>query len=458
MNLYNEVEMDRPILHHFPEKGLLNDPNGLIEWNGEYHVFYQLNPYDTTHKNKCWGHSTSTDLLHWKRCSYALEPNSWFDKDGCYSGSAIVYKEKMYLYYTGNVLDEFGKRESYQCLATSSDGETFEKHGPVIKEISGYTAHVRDPKVWQESENEWKMILGAQRLNKTGCTLIFRSINLFDWEFLGELETGIKNFGYMWECPDLISNKKNSLLIFSPQGLDAKELEFQNIHQSGYLIGEYHSDIIFDSKTTFSELDRGFEFYAPQTFIDKNDRVIMYAWLGVMEADVERNLPSVKEGWAHILSLPRELKVIDDKLYQYPVSELKKLRGIKRNLDYSQNTPIDLGSVANEIKFELLSEEKDLEIDFYGDIRLKWDSNSRLLSISRTNWFSQVRETRSVKLINSLQEFTCYFDNSSLELFVNKGEEVFSMRMYHENIVPKIQIIEGHTSIKRVVNYSLEYK
>ena len=115
--------------HITPAKGLLNDPNGLIQFNGVYHVFYQWNQNGTTHTTKSWGHVTSDDMIRWVDQPVALEPNEWFDKDGCYSGSAISFKDELYLFYTGNVRNEKNERESYQCLAVSKDGIYFEKKG-----------------------------------------------------------------------------------------------------------------------------------------------------------------------------------------------------------------------------------------------------------------------------------------------------------------------------------------
>ena len=117
--------------HISPKKGLLNDPNGLIFYKEEYHVFYQYNPTSCEHKNKHWAHLKSKNLIDWEELPIALSPTDWFDKDGCYSGSSIEKDGKLYLIYTGNVKNN-GIRESYQCLAVSEDGINFKKLGPVI--------------------------------------------------------------------------------------------------------------------------------------------------------------------------------------------------------------------------------------------------------------------------------------------------------------------------------------
>ena len=146
--------------HIEAEKGLVNDPNGLIFWKGEYHVFFQLNPKSCEHIFKNWGHIKTRDLVNWEKLPIALSPTDWFDKDGCYSGSAIEKDGKLYLMYTGNVKNN-GTRESYQCLAVSEDGINFKKLGPVIHNDDipkGYTRHFRDPKLFKKNGKFYMVI------------------------------------------------------------------------------------------------------------------------------------------------------------------------------------------------------------------------------------------------------------------------------------------------------------
>ena len=217
--------------HVLPPYGLLNDPNGLVYFKGLTHVFFQWNLKDLNHNYKAWGHAVTKDLVHYEYLEPALVPDQYYDKNGCYSGSAIVHKEELYLFYTGNVKDEDGNRTSYQCLALSKDGINFEKKGPLIKEIPGYTSHVRDPKVFKE-DNNFYMILGAQREDLLGDTILFKSKDLYNWEFIGSLLDEHLMLGYMWECPDLIKFENKNAFIFSPQGLKAKGERFKNKHQT----------------------------------------------------------------------------------------------------------------------------------------------------------------------------------------------------------------------------------
>ena len=168
--------------------GLINDPNGFSQFNGEYHMFYQWNPLSTEHKNKTWAHSKSHDLLHWERCETALRPDTWYSKNGVYSGSGIVIDGKLYLFYTGNVKDAEGNRESYQCIAVSEDGEHFDRWEPsIVNQPDGYTRHIRDPKIW-EKDGKYYAVLGIQSEKLEGKVVLYSSENIKDWKFFWKIE------------------------------------------------------------------------------------------------------------------------------------------------------------------------------------------------------------------------------------------------------------------------------
>ena len=162
----------RPKYHISPEQGFLNDPNGLAQFRGKYHVFYQWLPDVVPQGSKQWRHCISNDLVHWTDEGSALQPDEWYEKNGCYSGSGITTEDKYFLFYTGNVRDAEGGRETYQCVAVSDDGKSFQKEGPVIYLPDGYTAHFRDPKVWKKN-NSWWMVVGAQTKELKGNVAIF---------------------------------------------------------------------------------------------------------------------------------------------------------------------------------------------------------------------------------------------------------------------------------------------
>ena len=140
--------MNKPIYHITPEKGWMNDPNGLVEYNGVYHVFYQADPEHLINENIGWGHKISSDLLHWEECQPALLPDQSYDRDGCFTGSAVIKDDKMYLLYTGHVNQESGYIET-QNLAVSKDGIHFEvdEHPAIFPLAEEESWGMEDPRI-----------------------------------------------------------------------------------------------------------------------------------------------------------------------------------------------------------------------------------------------------------------------------------------------------------------------
>ncbi|PSL44532.1 beta-fructofuranosidase [Salsuginibacillus halophilus] len=420
----------RQHFHIQPPVGLLNDPNGLIEFQGEYHVFYQWNPFETAHGAKFWAHMTSTDLVHWQWHEPALVPSEWYEKNGCYSGSAVVVGDELWLYYTGNVKGENNERFTYQCLAVSADGRTFHKEGPVLNLPDGYTPHFRDPKVWLEDETFY-MVIGAQNEQETGRAPVFTSTDGRSFEQLGEVsESGTESlgaFGYMWECPDLFSLNDTDVLLFSPQGLEADGTKYQNVFQAGYVAGTWDQTTGRLHHGAFHELDEGFEFYAPQTFTDRYGRRLMFGWMGVPE-QYEKSQPTVTNGWVHCLTLPRVLTYSGGRIYQQPAEELKKLRQDQQHfVTTGEGLEIHAGS-AYEFEFEPKQDSR-WSLMFGDGALLEWDPVKRRLICTRTNWETGEEEKR-VAEISTMEKLQGFVDASSIELFINNGEKVMTARIF----------------------------
>ncbi|MFT9486550.1 MAG: glycoside hydrolase family 32 protein [Tepidibacillus sp.] len=426
--------------HLSPPFGLMNDPNGLIYFHGRFHVFYQWNPFETNHGIKFWGHFSSTDLLHWEEQPPALVPSEWYDKNGCYSGSAIEHNDKMYLFYTGNVKNQNGERESYQCLAVSEDGIHFEKKGPILNVPKGYTPHFRDPKVWRQN-GCWYMVIGGQSNSLNGKAVLFSSTDLYHWKMLGPIAgsnwNGLGEFGYMWECPDLFQSQGKDILVFSPQGLEPQGLNYKNLYQSGYFVGHWLPDTNHYEHGEFTELDRGFDFYAPQTFVDHHNRRIMIAWMG-MGDDNERYHPTIEKGWIHALTIPREIKVIGDHLYQMPIKELEKLRSgqpiiINLVLNNENDEYFMMIHPQSEITINVHSLTNGrLEIMIRNNIKLCYDKNKNLFIMERKKFDGSGLESRQC-MVNQLRKLHMYLDSSSIEIFINDGEEVFTARFFADS-------------------------
>ncbi|WP_077705795.1 glycoside hydrolase family 32 protein [Virgibacillus dokdonensis] len=434
------IARDRYRLHYhlMPSVGLLNDPNGFVFFKGKYHIFYQWNPFAVEHGVKCWGHSISKDLIHWQEVPVALLPDQWYDQNGCYSGSAVVYQNRLYVFYTGNVRDNEGNRQSYQCLAISNDGIHFEKKGPIIQVPDGYTAHFRDPKVFYMNESWW-MVLGAQTEAKNGEVVLCRSADLWNWTFAGTLtgngHQGLDHFGYMWECPDLFRLGNKDILLVCPQGIPAQGFQYQNIYQSGYFAGEIEKKTMSFEHDAFVELDRGFDFYAPQTMQDQEGRRILIGWMGNAE-EGSSQLPTANNGWVHALTVPRQLDWKNGTLLQYPVEEFQQLLENEVRFNEVVLNAQQLLSLCVDKAFAVYLTVEDmkqscLNIQIAGS-QIIYDSLLKVFTFKRKSFTSyQTMESRHCKL-DTLSDILILKDTSSIEIFLNQGEEVFTSRVFDD--------------------------
>ena len=302
----------RPKYHINPLQGWINDPNGVIKFKGQYHVFYQYHPYGLEWGPMHWGHVVSDDLLHWKHLPIALTPGDKFDLDGCFSGSAVIYNDRLYIIYTGFINNEDPEKIiQQQCLAYSDDGVNFTKVGLIIgkdnlpKEFA--PNDFRDPMVYQEND-EFIMLVAAKRVGGKGNILKYKSKDLIQWKYV-DFILRKDSLGAMIECPDYI--KELNLLLYSEQYHPTQGYEHHNTHSCLYRIGEFENGK-FIKNTRIGTIDYGFDFYAPQVFL-KDD--ILIAWMNMWD----RSNPSQKYNFAGSLTIPRKIEVRNNELYQTPV-------------------------------------------------------------------------------------------------------------------------------------------
>ena len=306
------IKTKEPVFHITGERGWINDPNGLIYYNGQYHAFYQHYPDDIKWGPMHWGHVVSDDLTNWKYLPIALTPGDDCDKNGCFSGSAIVHDGKLWLMYTGFIENRGGDSiRQVQCLAESSDGVSFKKHGIVIGEEllpEGYApCDFRDPKVWYHNDSFW-CIAAARRVEGRGRVLLYKSKDLFKWEYVNDL-FGKDSLGTMIECPDY--NEALGYMMFCEQFQPNEGKEHLNIHTCRFAVGKIDYSTGRFVEDSRGIVDYGFDMYAPQTFAGKP---VFMGWLNMWD----RNVPSAKYGFAGMLTLPRVVSIKDGRLYQQP--------------------------------------------------------------------------------------------------------------------------------------------
>lgn len=433
--------------------GWINDPNGLCEFNGEYHCYYQYSPLSPMGGEKFWGHAISKDLVNWEDKGVALYPDIKEDKDGVYSGSAFVKDDIIYFFYTGNVKHPGNHdyiltgREQNVILVTSKDGINFSEKKVLLRNEDfpeNMSLHVRDPKVWEEN-GIYYMVIGARTKDDKGCILLYKSNDLYNWEFVSIPAGQLDNMGYMWECPDTFKLGDKDILLFSPQGMKAEGYKYNNVYQCGYVVGEFINDKNELKHGKFVEIDRGFDFYAPQTFKDSKGRRIVIGWMGVPDA-VEHKNPTIDNFWQHQLTIPRELVLKNDKIYQIPVVELETLRkgdSIKNKVSLNENPVLNIfESNTFELKIDF-EESTEFEVEFRENCKFSFNNKIFKLEIGKAGYG---RDMRGVE-IDTLKSLRIFSDNSSLEIFLNDGEEVFSTRIYNDDIDTNLKLRGNGTAI-----------
>lgn len=415
----------RLTFHIQPPTGWLNDPNGLCKYGEDYHVFFQYGPFDCTGGVKHWGHCKSRDLVHWEYLPILLCPDQPYDIHGVYSGSAYIEDGKMYLYYTGNVKHEGDHdyirtgRGHNTCLAISEDGESMASKQCLMENKdypAGLTCHVRDPKVWK-MDGKYYMVQGARTLEDRGEVLIFQSEDKMHWTHCNTITTP-EIFGYMWECPDLFEIDGQWFLCVSPQGVAQTDDRFQNVYACGYfpLYGDFRGDCTLGE---FQTLDKGFDFYAPQSFLDGTRR-IQFGWMGM--PDAEYTNPTTAYGWQHCMTVPCVLTAKDGKILRNPVSELNALHGTVRHLSVAPGVSESVKTF--DLQYQTAGQPFDLTI--HDSVRLNWQDGVLILSVpqggaGRTTRVAHCAAPMSLRILA---------DTSSVEVFVDGGATCMSTRCY----------------------------
>lgn len=442
----------REKFHIQPVTGLMNDPNGFCFFDGKWHLFYQWFPFGPVHGLKHWYHVESEDLMTWENKGLAMKPDLLYDNMGCFSGSALIEDGTLYLAYTGNNKDVFGKRHPYQVLAWLNEKGEYEKlDHPLIGQLEDYTEHVRDPKLFKHN-GRYYILLGAQDKEEHGKFLIFSSDELKQgWKMEGELKVrGYDHFGYMVECPDLEKVGDDWVLLFSPQGLEAEGELYNCKDNNVYFIGKMDfENLEFVPEGPYRELDRGFDFYAAQCAMQEEypDTAVLVGWVG---CGGYKYPATDEEGWAGLQTLPRELTVENGRLLQKPARSLAGLRGKK--LFEARN-----GSIVSDTMHGLMPrtaimrlddpENESIQLNLFARSRkngfaISYDKFRRKLVFDKGDLIHQCNEefgtSRTITLENGLKSLEIYLDRSIVEIFVNDGEYVVTARIFptsEENLI-----------------------
>ncbi|GAA0332821.1 sucrose-6-phosphate hydrolase [Oceanobacillus oncorhynchi subsp. oncorhynchi] len=429
--------------HIQPKTGLLNDPNGFSFYNGKWHLFYQAYPFGPVHGVKSWYHMVSDNLVDWEQHDYALLPDSPYDSHGVYSGSAMTVEDKLFLMYTGNVRNEEWERHSYQLGAWMNAEMEVEKiTKPLIDSPpAGYTHEFRDPQVFRYQDH-YLMIIGAQTENEKGAVLAYQSSNLADWELLGELDYTTEEMGFMVECPNFVLVDGQPVLLFCPQGLDKNISSYQNIYPNMYVIGSSlnKETVSIENTSDLVNLDEGFDVYATQAFHAPDGRVLSVGWVGLPEIDY----PTFEEGWAHCLSIVKELSIKENHLYQKPVAEMQELRQHHEVLQGSAQESDTLLSSPDSNVYELkleLNAGTSGSLYLFADkqneegLKISFDAKRDTISMDRSKAgipFGESYGSTRTAALKRQDKLTLHIfaDRSVCEVFVNDGYRVITSRVF----------------------------
>ena len=427
----------RPHFHIAPPTGLMNDPNGLIFDGEKYHLFYQWFPFDAIHGMKHWKHLITKDFQHYQSAD-DLIPCELFESHGCYSGGALKVGDKLAMFYTGNTRrSSDNQRVPYQNLAIFDlNGKLLSKRPLIENAPEGYTEHVRDPKPYLTKDGKIRFICGAQRENLTGTAIIFEMDNLEGTpRLLGELSLpAFDNTNvFMWECPDLLKLDDKDVFIWSPQGKVREAHQFQNNYHATYAVGKL-TDLTFEAEY-ISELDQGFDFYAPQTFagLDNQTHAVLFGWIGLPDL----TYPTDKFKWHSALTLPRELHLEGSKIYQRPIDKIYKNLTALSALHINEKA--DIANLDRAyLKFEANNQAFGL-IFFQNEkgqsLRLSYENGLICLDRSQSEQTELMEkfDTKRFCEIENLQAVEIFFDRSIIEIFLNHGEKVMTSRFFIEN-------------------------
>lgn len=440
-------ESFRPVYHHTPAYGWMNDPNGMFYKDGVYHLYFQYNPYGSVWGNMHWGHSTSTDLMHWKFEGRAIVPDAW---GAIFSGSCVVDhentagfgKEAVVAFYTSAKSTPWGDIQMQSMAYSLDNGKTFTKYegNPIL---TSSEKDFRDPKVfWYAPGKHWVMILAVGQHME-----IYSSVNLKEWKKESEFGAMQGAHGGVWECPDLVeipvegTREKKWVLICNlnpggPFGGSAAQ----------YFIGSFDGKkFVNESPTQTKWMDWGKDNYATVTWNNAPDgRCIALGWMSNWQ--YANNVPTRQYRSANTLARDLTLYREGQELYlkSTPSVEVKKARGKKVsipsfkvsekhemvNLFEEKQGAYEVEIViqnagASKIAFCLLN-DKGEKVSMYYDLNRKQFVMDR--SESGTVDFSKDFPAVTVAPVNVDKELTLrlFVDRSSIEAFGEDGKFVMT--------------------------------
>lgn len=416
-----------PKFHLYPTSGLLNDPNGLHKDGDWYYIYYQLSPIAPYHLNKHWGLYKTKNFIEYFDEGVVIAPDEHFDKQGVFSGASINDGGDVQIFYTGN-LKEPGANDLDRDATTIHYNKNNDKKTylfSVDKDI--YHGHFRDPFPFAKDGKKF-MLNGAMLIGETG-TISIHSSDYWNknWDHLGNIKINNLNECWMIECPSLLTINEKDLLMFSV--MKSKQfLEQFPLDPVVYSVGNLNLVNLEFNNENIRLVDYGYDFYAPQLFND-GERNIMIGWLGntfhgeYMDANV---------GYNGLLTIPREIEINGNKLYQRPIKEFEGLIGDEIDTQNISDT-FNLFTKINSNEFSIKIENEKSEyftMNYSGnEFNLNFENSSKGEKEFITKTGSTIPANLNIKNIK-IENIRLIFDTSVAEVFINDGEYTMTQRIY----------------------------
>lgn len=446
-----------PKINYSAPIGWINDPNGVSIYNDELHLFYQYYPYESSWGPMHWGHAKSKDGINWEDLPVALAPDKVYDKDGCFSGSAIEKDGKLYLMYTGHLIGETEEEtRQNQNIAISEDGINFRKYenNPVIDTSDvpegSSVIDFRDPKVFKHA-GKYYVVIGSKTINNEGQVLLYESDDLLKWEFKSVVLEPNDYLGDMVECPDLLLFEDKAVFLLSAMNYTDEETGEFYPHISWLIEGKLDWETFKFKIESLRKMDGGFDYYAPQSvrLSDNPSTYLAIAWHQAWN----RTLPSHDEnlGWAGQMTIPRLLEEKDGHITQsiYP----KVLDGLKTKLQEEQielMSSVEIETFDEYLEFKMKANQQ-VELSFSNEkeeIKLVLDAKNNRVDFDRTNTI-EITDNNTKKEFNklgySIENNEDYLnvqilvDTSSIQVFINDYYTI-SSTYYVEKPLSKLSI------------------
>lgn len=442
-------EQYRPLYHHTPAYGWMNDPNGMFFKDGVWHLYFQHNPYGSQWENMTWGHSTSTDLIHWTFQGDPVQPDAW---GAIFSGSSVVDKNNTAGFGENAIVALYtsaGENQTQSMAYSTDNGKTFTKYdgNPII---TSNVPDFRDPHMfWNEDIKKWNMILAAgQQMN------IYSSDNLKDWKFESSFGAEYGSHGGVWECPDLMKMKV--------RGTDKEKwMLVCNINPGGpsggsatqYFVGDFDGHkFTCESKPEVTKwMDYGKDHYATVTFDNApNGRHVALAWMSNWQ--YANQVPTMQYRSAN--SIPRDLGLFEYKGNTYcsvtPSEEITAARSKKpsKSLSEACEMVVNLKGDATIT----LSNSKGEKVVMTYKAKDETFSMDRTLS-GKADFSSDFAAITTAPVYGKMNKLRIFIDKSSIEVFDNDGKMAMTNLVFPTKPYDKVTI-KGKT--KKYAVYKLK--